>query len=102
MPLPPSSDHRISLPDARDLTRRHREGAHDPAERGGLFHAKAVRELLAQQGCAGLRFYHGRNADGTPAMVFVGVDANGNDMTAGTVLELHWPCPPYCSEPDTL
>jgi hypothetical protein len=50
----------------------------------------------------GLRFYQGRNADGSFAMVLVGVDDTGNDMTDGDILEQHYPCPPYCGDPDGL
>jgi hypothetical protein len=49
-----------------------------------------------------LRIYQGRAADGTPALVLVGVDAKGNDMTQGTVLEYSFPCPPFCPEPNDL
>ena len=102
MALPPSRDHKITLADARALLQRHRTAAAQGAERGGMFHAKAVRDLLAQPGVVGLRYYHGRKADGSAATVLVGVDANGNDMSKGTVLEEHYPCPPYCPEPDDL
>jgi hypothetical protein len=67
-----------------------------------MFHAKAVQDLLAQAGCVGVRIYHGRNQDGTNAMVLVGVDAKGNDMSGGTLLEQHFPCPPFCPDPDGL
>jgi hypothetical protein len=101
MALPPSRDHRIALADARALLQRHRTAAAQGAERGGMFHAKAVQDLLGQAGCVGLRYYHGRNADGSPAIVLVGVDAKGNDLASGTVLEWHYPCPPFCPEPDS-
>ena len=102
MALPPSRDHKIALADARTLLQRHKTAAAQGAERGGMFHAKAVRDLLAQPGCVGLRYYQGRNPDGTPALVLVGVDAKGDDMSSGTVLEFHFPCPPFCPEPDAL
>jgi hypothetical protein len=102
MALPPSRDHKITLADARTLLQRHRTAVAQGAERGGMFHAKAVRDLLAQPGVVGLRYYHGRKADGSAATVLVGVDANGNDMSSGTVLEEHYPCPPFCPDPDGL
>ena len=102
MALPPSRDHKITLADARALLQRHRTAVAQGAERGGMFHAKAVQDLLAQPGCVGLRIYHGRNPDATPALVLVGVDAKGNDLSSGTLLELHFPCPPFCSDPDGL
>jgi hypothetical protein len=102
MPLPPTRDHRVTLGYASALTRRHREAASKDAERGSLFHAKAVEELLAQAGCAALRIYHGRNADGSPALVLIGVDADGDDMTEGIILEWNYPCPPFCGGANDL
>jgi hypothetical protein len=97
MPLPPPHDHRIPLPDAAALIRNHRANAADAVARGGMFHAKAVLDLLAQPGCVGLRFYYGRKQSGADALVLVGVDADGNDISSGAVLEEHWPCPPWCT-----
>jgi hypothetical protein len=102
MALPPAHDHKITLAEAIALTRRFRETASPKTERGGMFHRASVDELLGQPGCTGLRFYHGRNADGSSAIVLVGVDAKGNDMTDGTILERQYPCPPYCGDPDGL
>ena len=102
MALPPPRDHTITLADAVALTRRFRETASPKTERGGMFHRAPVDELLKQAGCAGLRFYQGRNADGSSAVVLVGVDEKGNDMTGGIILERQFPCPPYCGDPDGL
>ena len=102
MPMPPQRDHRITRAEAAALTRRHREAAAAKQERGGMFLREAVQELLGQKGCAGLRYYHGRREDGTAAMVLVAVDAEGNDMAEGTILEWHYPCPPLCGESNEL
>lgn len=102
MPLPPQRDHRITLADAALLTRRHRDAASLRGERGGMFARAAVEQLLIQPGCAGLRFYYGRRDDGSAALVLVGVNEGGNDMTDGDLLEFHYPCPPFCSSPSQL
>jgi len=102
MALPPPRDHKITLAAAVALTRRFRETAGPKTERGGMFHRAQLDQLLAQPGCMGLRFYQGRNADGSFAMVLVGVDVTGSDMTDGDILEQHYPCPPYCGDPDGL
>ena len=102
MALPPARDHKITLAEAVALTRRFRETANPKTERGGMFHRAQVDQLLAQAGCVGLRFYQGRNADGSAAIVLVGVDAQGNDMTDGDILERQYPCPPYCGDLDGL
>jgi hypothetical protein len=97
--LPDFRDHKITRAQGLALTQR-QQAATPGAERGGMFHAQPVRELLAQKGCVGVRIYHGRNADGSPAMVLYGVDGKGNDLTEGVVLEHHYPCPPYCTDPE--
>lgn len=93
MPLPPR-DHRISLKDAAALTKRYRD-ENPGAEKAGAFHRDQVLELLTQAGCAGLRVYYGRKADGSPALVLTGIDGADNDL-AVTILEEHYPCPPVC------
>jgi hypothetical protein len=102
MSLPPFRDQRISLADAADLARRFRQDAGPGAEKGGFFFRKLLDEILAQPGCSGVRFYHGKDAKGAPALVIVGVDADGNDITGGTLMDLHYPCPPVCGGGNAL
>lgn len=101
-PLDPRN-HSIPLAAAAEHTRRHRQ-ANTPgfALRAGAFHADQVQALLAQQGCVGLRIYLGRDESNQPSFVLVGMDAAGADMTSGTVLEINWPCPPYCDDASPL
>jgi hypothetical protein len=98
--LPPR-DHRISLKDAAVLTKRH-QAADPKGLKAGAFHKDQVLELLNQPGCVGLRVYYGRNADGTPTPVLTGIDAADNDLTAGTILEIIYPCPPWCGAANPL
>lgn len=98
MTLPPN-DHDIPLKDAIDLVTRYRIGAR---EKAGAFHADAVRRLLDQPGCTGIRIYPGRHSDGTGAFVLVGLDDMDRDMTKGLLLDIHYPCPPYCDDTSPL
>ena len=103
-PLKPR-DHRISLTDASAHTRRHRGTMRGKAKHGdhaGAFHGDQVMALLKQPGCVALRIYHGRNEKRRRSMILVGVDKDGNDLTAGTLMELCWPCPPYCGADSPL
>ncbi|MCE9601438.1 MAG: hypothetical protein K8S21_04380 [Gemmatimonadetes bacterium] len=101
-PLDSTKDHRISLKEASELARRHRQdGAHRAGD-SGAFNGKPVMELLSQPGCVGLRIYRGRAAGGESSLILVGVDAKGNDMTEGVVLDGHFPCPPYCGDDNAL
>jgi hypothetical protein len=122
-PLPPLSDHRISLGDARELVRRYRRYSAPAAEKGGFFWADPVRRLLAQKGVVGLRYYHGVDEKGGYHIILCGVDKDGRDIVRQVVggsptaakggakkamssmalaaggddlLEEHFPCPPFC------
>ena len=101
MALPPR-DHRIPLADAAALTRRYREQSPKGAMKAGAFHADQVRELLAQEGCVALRIYFGKQADGANGLVLVGLDANDNEMTGGILLDIIYPCPPFCTDGSPL
>lgn len=97
-PRPPRR-HIITKEEAQSYLRRR------PAtltERGGLFPREVIDQLLAQKGCAGVRFYFGTKSDGSLALVLVGVDANEADMTDGIIVEDHYPCPPFCDATSTL
>jgi hypothetical protein len=71
-------------------------------ERGGHFPREVIDQILAQPGCEGLRFYFGTKTDGSLAVVMVGMDANEKDMTAGVMIEDHYPCPPFCDATSSL
>jgi hypothetical protein len=94
MALPPRN-HRISLREAAEHTKRHRD--HEPkGAKSHAFHKDQVLELLGHPGCVGLRIHHGRKADGTSTLVLTGIDAADNDLVGATMLEDPFPCPPFC------
>jgi hypothetical protein len=101
MALPPR-DHRISLATAVELTRRFRESAPPDAVKAGAFHADQVRALLAQPGVVALRVYYGLDEKGNSSLVLVGLDANDNELTGGTLLDVIFPCPPFCTDASPL
>ena len=57
--------------------------------------------LLNQTGCVGIRTYYGDKPNGGKELIFVGVDANGNDMLE-LIMDLNLPCPSYCSNGNPL
>ena len=63
---------------------------------GGTFSRRAFESILNQPGCIGIRYYFAQNNDGTPTIVLVGVNAQGQAMTSGLYMEGAAPCPPYC------
>jgi hypothetical protein len=46
--------------------------------------------------------YFALDKDGNNQLVLVGVDANGDDMTAGVIVDKAYACPPYCSQKNPL
>jgi hypothetical protein len=102
MPFPPAKDHRISLQAAAALTRRFREHPGAGTERAAMFPRETYDALLKQEGCRGIRIYYGRADGGGMNLVMVGVDADGNDMTSGTIMEESYPCPPFCGAASAL
>lgn len=101
-PLDAKVNHRIAIADAVAHAKRHRGGGAHRAGDSGAFNAKPLQELLGQPGCSGMRFYMGRNERGERSVILVGVDAKGNNMSGGVVLNSHLPCPPFCPDEDAL
>lgn len=102
MAFPPKQDHRITLAQAVALTKAHRAQAAGGGIKAELWPREVFEAMLAQPGCAGIRIYHGVGVDGNPHLVLVGVDANGGDMTGGTIMEAGLPCPPWCDTASPL
>lgn len=101
--------HQISLEEAAELTRNFR--TLPVPQLVSLLGTKAcslpndaIQPLLDQSGCVSVRFYFGVKLESTPQLtiVAVGVDANGNDMTTGIILDRSDECPPKCSAANPL
>lgn len=91
-----SEGHDISLSEAADLTRNYRKTASHGSITGESFGRKAIQDLLDQSDCVGIRVYYGRKADGSQALVLVGVASTGADLANGKLVETGFPCPPFC------
>jgi hypothetical protein len=101
MPIDGREPHRISLDDARRLTKRARIGRVDAPARGVHAHAVSrgvIDEILAQPGCLGLRIYQAVNDRGVDTLVIVGITADEADMTDGVIAQETRPCPPFCAD----
>jgi hypothetical protein len=46
-----------------------------------------LEQILAQPGCAGIRFYNGINEKGQKTLVYVGMDTEGRDIVKKVVVE---------------
>src|ERR1041385_6130772 len=76
MPLTGHENHHIALADAATLTRNNRNSNGNKASTitGEFFGRDALVAALCQEKCIGLRIDYGKRDDGTPVLVFVGVD----------------------------
>ena len=61
-----------------------------------------LASILGQSGCMGIRMYYALDDKGNDQLVLVGVDANGNDMTAGYLVDQLERCPNVCSQKNSL
>ncbi len=97
LPYPPQ-DHHIVLTDAAKLTKAYRDNPPGPKVKAVAFSRSIIDEMLAQNGCEGIRCYYALNDDGTPTLVITGVDNKGNDIYNGVLAEFGTLCPPWCDD----
>jgi hypothetical protein len=100
--FPGAEKHEISLDEAKLHIQRHKKNPIHPKHHGGSFDRAAIEKIFAHPECKALRIYHGKNEDGTPSLVLLGVDAAGKDMTKNAIMEGSRPCPPYCDSSSEL
>ena len=94
-----SEGSKISVRDGAQMTANYRTA--NPGERKGHFFGKEIlQDILAQEGCMGIRMYYGLDDDGEKQLVIVGADASEDDML-DIVADLSSPCPP-CGSANAL
>ncbi len=94
--------HAISLSDAVELVKNFKNSAATGSVLGEVFSRDALLAVLNQPQCVGIRAYYGRKLTGASALVIVGIDATGADLTGGNILEYGFPCPPICDGKSAL
>ena len=75
----PTRDHRADL--VGELVGKVAE-----AQAGVTQVAAVIDQILAQPGCVGIHFAYGLNEAGQKTLVYVGIDAQGNDLVKRTVV----------------
>jgi hypothetical protein len=100
--FPGAEKHEITLADAVKYVQNFRKTTPTPEIKGGTFDRAAIDKILAQSGCASLRIYYGKDENGKPNLVLVGIDKDGKDMTKSAIMERQAPCPPYCDSESEL
>ena len=90
----------ITLADGAALTKEHRQ-RNPGALKGHFFGKEILGQILDQEGCVGIRMYHGQDGDGNRQLVLVGADEYEDDML-DLVGDISAPCPNKCSTPNAL
>jgi hypothetical protein len=91
----------IDLNTAADLTANYRN-ANPNGLKARFFGKDILNQILAQDGCMGIRIYFGLDAANEAQLVIVGADANENDQINGIVGDRSFPCPSFCSSANVL
>lgn len=91
----------IELSKAADWTANYRN-ANSEGIRAHFFGKDILNEILAQEGCEGIRIYYALDDDGTQQLILVGADASENDMVDGIVADYSKPCPSQCGMANSL
>ena len=103
-----NSNHSISLNDASTLTNEYRRNL--PRNPSGTapqpiafaFGKNDMIDLLNQSGAVGFRIYMGMTTAGQYTPVITAIDADGNDMYEGNLMDFGVPCPADCSSANPL
>ncbi len=91
-----NENHQIDLVTAVRYIGNHKSNLKAPSTKGGFFGRNAFDKILAQTGVIGIRYYYAQTDEGNPTLVLVGVDAKGQDIQTGLIMERALPCPPWC------
>lgn len=97
MAAPEPRNHSITLEAAAEMTKRYR----DNFIKGGFFWKDQILSMLTSDSI-GMRYYYGVDKDGKKVIILTAVDADGNDICEGRLLEFSVICPTTCSVSNEL
>jgi len=97
-----NENHQVDLVTAVRYIKNHKSNLKAPSINGGFFGRNAFDKILAQPGVIGIRYYYAQTDDGISTLVLVGVDAKGQDIQTGLIMERSLPCPPFCGAASEL
>jgi hypothetical protein len=95
-------DHSISLDEAAKMTKAYRDSMPKDSPIAATFSKSALKNILDQAGCAGIRMYYAKGADKKLTLVLTGMKAEGGDIYEGRLAEMAQLCPPFCSPRNPL
>ncbi len=91
-----AEDHRISLMEAIELTKRYRESVPSGTLLAGFFGKATIQKLIDQENCVGIRIYLGEKSNNEECFILVGATKDEKDIYEGELAEVATPCPPFC------
>jgi hypothetical protein len=101
MTITGNENHSISLAEASAWTKNYRDA--NPGQiKGHALGKNAISDILFQDNCVGLRVYYALDDSGAKQIIFVGIDADGNDLYEGKLAERTYVCPPDCGAANSL
>jgi hypothetical protein len=88
-------DHSFPLAQAAEWTANYRK-QHPGETQGHYFGEHALKQIMNQHHCVGIRIYYALNEQGEKQLIIVGVDKHENDLFQGLLAERSVACPPFC------
>lgn len=88
----------ISKETAERWINRYRNSVPKGVVTAHLFGRQIIDQVLAQQGCVGVRIYYATDDNGAKQLVVYGVN-NLGDGIEQVIADQGIPCPPYCGKP---
>ena len=101
----------ISREIAKNWTKNYQESesAREPGKtitRAHFFGKEKILKLLSEKECIGIRIYYGLDENNDQKLLLVGAKSDMDDIVpvdmksasedGPMILDLSWPCPPYC------
>lgn len=96
MPFTGNEDHDFPLQTAAAWTKNYRDSSTEGTTIAHFFGKEAIKAILNQADCVGIRIYYALDDAGKKQLIVVGVEANENDLYNGLLAERSFTCPPVC------
>jgi hypothetical protein len=90
-----NEDYEITLQEGVDLTKRY-QSLFAGGVKGVYISQSSLQDLLGQSTAVGVRIYFGLTSGLKMTCVLVAVNSNGEDLSAGIIVDQGSPCPPGC------
>lgn len=85
------------LTTAAQWTKNYRDSITSGDTIAHFFGKNIINDIIAQEGCMGIRIYYALDAERKKQLIIVGADANENDIYEGIIAERSSACPPFCT-----